>query len=77
MRVYVDQGMCTGAGVCEALAPDVFGLDGRGLATVKASGDLVPEGGGPDGVEVPAALEEQVLEAEASCPGGCIIVIED
>ena len=77
MRVYVDQGMCTGAGVCEALAPDVFGLDDRGLASVKVNGTLVPDGAASTGVDVPAALQAQVLEAEASCPGGCIVVIED
>ena len=77
MRVFVEQGMCTGAGVCEVIAPEIFGMDDRGLASVKLDGSLRPGGGAPDGVVVPEGLEDHVVEAEASCPGGCIVVIED
>ena len=77
MRVFVEQGMCTGAGVCEVLAPEVFGLDDRGLASVRIDGLLAPDGGFPEGASVPVEFADLVREAEASCPGGCIVVLED
>jgi len=34
MVVQVDQGLCTGCGLCVELCPDVFGLDADGKAVV-------------------------------------------
>jgi ferredoxin len=77
MRVYVDQSMCTGTAVCEALAPTVFSVSASGISTVRENGEPVTGGGGPEGVKVPADQESLVREAEASCPAACIHVIQD
>jgi ferredoxin len=76
MRVYVDQSMCTGTAVCEALAPEVFFVSASGLSTVRADGEPVDGGGGPEGVEVAVDQEALVREAATSCPGACIHVRE-
>ena len=36
MKVWIDQDLCTGDGLCEEIAPDVFTLLDDGLAYVKA-----------------------------------------
>ena len=35
MKVWIDQDLCTGDGLCEEIAPDVFTLLDDGLAYVK------------------------------------------
>ena len=40
MKVWIDQDLCTGDGLCEEIAPDVFTLLDDGLAYVK-DGDKV------------------------------------
>jgi len=57
-RITVDQSLCNGYGVCEALAPDVFELGPDGLAVLRAgtSGD------------------EAVREACEACPMGAISI---
>ena len=40
MKVWIDQDLCTGDGLCEEIAPDVFTLLDDGLAYVK-EGDKV------------------------------------
>jgi ferredoxin len=76
MRVYVDQSMCTGTAVCEALAPTVFFVSASGLSTVREEGEPVAGGGAPEGVAVPADQESLVREAAASCPGACIHLLD-
>ena len=36
MKVWIDQDLCTGDGLCEEIAPDVFTLLDDGLANVPA-----------------------------------------
>ena len=43
MKVWIDQDLCTGDGLCEEIAPDVFVLLDDGLAYVK-EGDKVKGG---------------------------------
>ena len=73
LRVWVDQDLCTGDGLCVQYAPEVFEFDVDGLAYVK----------GPDGqlrtaprtaVDVPAHLRLDVLDSAKECPGECIHV---
>ncbi|MEL0000573.1 MAG: ferredoxin, partial [Acidimicrobiaceae bacterium] len=40
MKVWIDQDLCTGDGLCEEIAPDVFTLLDDGLAYVK-EGDKI------------------------------------
>ena len=72
MRVKVDQMDCTGSGMCELSVPEIFVLDAAGLATVRADGLLAGAIITPDGVAVPAELEDAVRAAAAGCPGACI-----
>ena len=76
IRVYVDQIQCTGSMVCEMVAPAVFVMDAEGLATVLADGVALLDGGAPLGAAVPSHQETLVRDAVATCPGGCIHVVE-
>ena len=73
MRVWIDQDLCTGDGLCEEIAPAVFTLLDDGLAYVKEGSDVKNNPGGSQGLAVvPAELEEAVAEASEECPGECI-----
>ncbi|MBA0126824.1 ferredoxin [Haloechinothrix alba] len=58
MKVVVDYGKCTGLGICESLAPDVFEVNDDGELELKQSS--VPEGQLED---VEAAVEGCPTEA--------------
>lgn len=74
LRVWVDQDLCTGDGLCVQYAPEVFEFDIDGLAYVKDdSGQLRQEPGSQVGV--PAHLRLEVLDAARECPGECIHVV--
>ena len=38
MKVWIDQDLCTGDGLCAEIAPDVFVMDSDGLAYVAQGG---------------------------------------
>ena len=40
LRVWIDQDLCTGDGLCEEICPDVFTLLDDGLAYVKEGGTI-------------------------------------
>ena len=46
MKVWIDQDLCTGDGLCEEIAPDVFTLLDDGLAYVKEGGKVFSDPGG-------------------------------
>jgi ferredoxin len=74
LRVWVDQDLCTGDGLCVQYAPEVFEFDVDGLAYVKGTdGDLRTEPG--SAVPVPAHLRLDVLDSAKECPGECIHVV--
>ena len=76
MRVWIDKELCTGSGLCELIEPAVFAIGEDGLAQVRQGEQVLPAG--PDGqAGVPPGSEDQVREAEQSCPGGCIRVEAD
>ena len=75
MKVWIDQDLCTGYGLCEEIAPDVFTLLDDGLAYVKEGGKVFSEPGGPEGLaNVPAGMEEATIESAEECPGECIFI---
>ena len=75
MKVWIDQDLCTGDGLCEEICPDVFTLQDDGIAYVKDDGTVFDNpGGAAQKVHVPANLEEAVKEASEECPGECIFV---
>lgn len=61
MRVEVDPEICEGHGLCNAVAPEVYGLDDDGYAVVR-----VPEPG-PD-------LAGPARDGASSCPVQAITV---
>ena len=75
MKVWIDQDLCTGDGLCEEIAPEVFTLLDDGLAYVKEGDDVKSNPGGAKGVaQVSAGLEAAVIEAAEECPGECIFI---
>ncbi len=78
MKVWIDQDLCTGDGLCEEIAPDVFTLLDDGLAYVKEAGKVFSDPGGAEGLAaVPGGLDEAVIEAAEECPGECIFIEVD
>jgi ferredoxin len=74
LRVWVDQDLCTGDGLCVEYAPEVFEFDIDGLAYVKdASGELLTDPGVR--TDVPAELRLDVIDSAKKCPGACIHVV--
>ena len=85
MRVWIDQDLCTGDGLCAEIASDVFMMHDDGLAYVKEVS--WPNLLGPTGTAaapvlqmadgtaaVPDNLLEDVIEAAEECPGECIFI---
>jgi ferredoxin len=78
MKVWIDQDLCTGDGLCEEIAPAVFTLLDDGLAYVKEGDSIKNEPGGSGGMAaVPGELEDAVVEASEECPGECIFIERD
>ncbi|MGZ5384890.1 MAG: ferredoxin [Acidimicrobiia bacterium] len=88
LMVWIDQDLCTGDGICEEIAPDVFMGRDDGLWVVKEEAKHFDtsivfdagkgDGHGPEGsrgvARVPDALIEDVIEAAEECPGECIMI---
>jgi len=84
LMVWIDQDLCTGDGICEEIAPDVFQARDDGLWVVKETAsnfgsDIVFDGNqGPDNAKgvarVPNADTDDVVEAATECPGECIMI---
>ena len=74
LRVWIDQDLCTGDGLCVEYAPEVFEFDVDGLAYVKdGSGELLESPGAR--ADVPANLRLDVINSAKECPGNCIHVL--
>jgi len=74
MKVWIDQDLCTGDGICAEIAPDVFTLLDDGLAYVK-EGSTVHNPGGPSGLAGVAEKDyEGTIESAEECPGECIFI---
>ncbi|MFN0090998.1 MAG: ferredoxin [Acidimicrobiales bacterium] len=75
MKVWIDQDLCTGDGLCEEIAPDVFTLLDDGLAYVKEGGKIFNSPAGAEGLaNVPENLQEATIESAEECPGECIFI---
>jgi ferredoxin len=74
LRVWVDQDLCTGDGLCVQYAPDVFEFDVDGLAYVKDHDGVLQLTAGAR-ARVPAELRLHVIDAARDCPGECIHVV--
>lgn len=82
-KVWIDQDLCTGDGLCVEICPQLFFMHDDGLAYVKEEGDSGLEGGQPKlkmakGLaNVPDKLMDITIEAAEECPGECIFIQED
>ena len=75
MRVWIDQDLCTGDGLCVDLCPDVFVQLEDGIAYVAERGEpLNDPGGGGSLADVPMRDFAAVVQAADVCPGECIFV---
>lgn len=75
MRVWIDQDLCTGDGICTDHCPDVFTILEDGIAYVKEDGAVLNDPGGAGSLAtVPERFEQVVVESSEQCPGECIFV---
>ena len=78
MKVWIDQDLCTGDGLCFDHCPDVFTILEDGIAYVKEGDRVLNDPGGPSGLAAVAPDDvEAVLRAALVCPGECIFIEVD
>lgn len=75
VRVWIDQDLCTGDGLCIDHAPDVFVQLEDGIAYVAEDGSPLNDPGGSGSLAfVPERLYASVVDAALACPGECIFI---
>lgn len=75
MRVWIDQDLCTGDGLCVDHCPDVFVQLEDGIAYVAEDGRALNDPGGSGSLAaVPGRWESDVIAAAELCPGECIFI---
>jgi ferredoxin len=75
MRVWIDQDLCTGDGLCVDHCPDVFRQLEDGIAYVSQAGMTLNDPGGSSSLaRVPVRLVTDVIHAAERCPGECIFI---
>lgn len=83
IKVWIDQDLCTGDGLCGEIEPSIFSGHDDGLWYVKEpEWPDIYNGQGNDPVykmseglaTVPEPLVENVIEAAEECPGECIFL---
>ncbi len=78
MKVWIDQELCTGDGLCGELCPAVFVLLDDGLSYVKQGDQVLNDPGGQAQMAtVSSDLEPAVADAAEECPGECIFIVAD
>ena len=60
-RIVIDRSLCSGFGSCAELAPEIFEVDGEGLASLR----------------VGTSDDPAVFDAASACPMAAISVIEE
>ena len=75
MRVWIDQDLCTGDGICIDHCPDVFVQLEDGIAYVAEDGQALNDPGGSGSLAwVPDRHVGDVIHAAEACPGECIFI---
>ena len=86
MKVWIDQDLCTGDGICVEICPSLFYMHEDGLAYVKEANwpTLYGPDGSPQGepalrmaegqAGVPEGDVDAAIEAAEECPGECIFL---
>jgi ferredoxin len=75
MRVWIDQDLCTGDGLCVDHCHDVFTLLEDGIAYVAEDGAVLNDPGGSGSLATVSPRNvESVIRAAEVCPGECIFI---
>jgi ferredoxin len=75
MRVWIDQDLCTGDGLCVDHCPDVFTQLEDGIAYVTEAGSPLNDPGGAGSLaRVPVRHVQAAIHAAEACPGECIFI---
>jgi ferredoxin len=75
VRVWIDQDLCTGDGLCVDHCPDVFLQLEDGIAYVRSDGFLGNDPGGSGSMVLVAERQHRaVIAAADDCPGECIFI---
>jgi ferredoxin len=75
MRVWIDQDLCTGDGLCLDHCPDVFVQLEDGIAYVRENGTPGNDPGGSGSLAwVQDRNHRHVIAAALDCPGECIFI---
>ena len=75
MRVWIDQDLCTGDGLCVDHCPEVFVQLEDGIAYVATNSEPMNDPGGSGSLaEVESKNISAVVLAADVCPGECIFI---
>jgi len=75
VRVWIDQDLCTGDGLCIDHCPEVFIQLEDGIAYVAEGGVIGNDPGGSGSLAwVPLRWHQAVVHAAEDCPGECIFI---
>jgi ferredoxin len=75
MRVWIDQDLCTGDGLCVDHCPDVFVQLEDGIAYVAQDGTVLNDPGSSGSLaDVAPRHVRAVIHAAEDCPGECIFI---
>jgi ferredoxin len=75
VRVWIDQDLCTGDGLCVDHCPDVFTQLEDGIAYVHEGGMTLNDPGGSGSLaQVPVRRVQEAIHAAEACPGECIFI---
>lgn len=78
MRVWIDQDLCTGDGLCVDHCPDVFVQLEDGIAYVVQGGVTLNDPGSSGSLAIVEVKNQvDVVKAAEVCPGECIFIEMD
>lgn len=78
MRVWIDQDLCTGDGLCTDHCPELFLLLEDGIAYVHLGDHIGNDPGGAGStVPIPDRYEAAAIAAALDCPGECIFIEQE
>ena len=78
MRVWIDQDLCTGDGLCVDHCPDVFVQLDDGIAYVVQGGVTLNDPGSSGSLAIVEDKNQvDVVKAAEVCPGECIFIEMD
>ena len=75
MKVWIDQDLCTGDGLCEEIAPPCSPSSTTAWPTSSRATRCSASPAGAEGLaDIPDGMLDAVVEAAEECPGECIFI---